>query len=340
MLRQSNSAWRNILPGLIISIICLAALFYLIDLDRFTAALRLADYRYIALLFAITLLWLFVRTFVWRTLLSEQASFKQVFLTLNEGYLINNLLPFRLGEIGRAFLLSKKAGLDFWQIFSTIIIERLLDVGFAAGVLFISLSAVVQSGFANQTALAAAVIFLIGLAGLYLAARNQERALAIIDTIRTRIPIAAKLIKPKPLAHFFSGLQILTDAGRFLRVIAWMAVNWGVALVQFYVLLKAFFAAPGLLWAAFTLGVMALGIAAPSSPGAIGVMEISIVGALSVFNQDPSIALAAALTAHLSNYLVTGLVGAFALAQDGHSLTSLYQDARRISNEDPTPADK
>jgi hypothetical protein len=104
------------------------------------------------------------------------------------------------------------------------------------------------------------------------------------------------------------------------------------------VLLLAFFSDARLLWGAFTLGVMALGIAAPSSPGAIGVMEISIVAALSAFGLDPSTSLAAALTAHLSNYLTTGLIGSYALAKDGLSLSGLFKDVSQITpsaNENP-----
>jgi uncharacterized membrane protein YbhN (UPF0104 family) len=94
--------WRKILPGIAVSLLALAVIFYWVDFQRLGQALQLADYGYIALLFLISLVWIGVRGLVWRALLQEQASYSQVFLTLNEGYLLNNLLPFRLGEVGRA----------------------------------------------------------------------------------------------------------------------------------------------------------------------------------------------------------------------------------------------
>ncbi|HSB00032.1 MAG TPA: lysylphosphatidylglycerol synthase domain-containing protein, partial [Anaerolineales bacterium] len=94
-------------------------------------------------------------------------------------------------------------------------------------------------------------------------------------------------------------------------------------------LLAAFFPGAKLVWAAFSLGVAALGIAAPSSPGALGVMELAIVGALSLFGLNASTALAFAITAHLMQYLTTGVLGAYFLAKDGESLTGLY---RRIKD--------
>ena len=56
-----------------------------------------------------TILWLVARGFLWRILLQEKASYSQVFFTLAEGYFLNNFLPFRLGEIARAFLRGSEA---------------------------------------------------------------------------------------------------------------------------------------------------------------------------------------------------------------------------------------
>ncbi|MEN6299709.1 MAG: lysylphosphatidylglycerol synthase transmembrane domain-containing protein, partial [Anaerolineaceae bacterium] len=103
--------WKGMLPGLVISLICLVIVFYMVDIRKLINALRLANYSLVGLSLAATLLWLSVRGIVWRIILQEKASFRQVFLTLNEGYLLNNLLPFRLGELGRAFLLGRKANL-------------------------------------------------------------------------------------------------------------------------------------------------------------------------------------------------------------------------------------
>jgi uncharacterized membrane protein YbhN (UPF0104 family) len=102
--------------------------------------------------------------------------------------------------------------------------------------------------------------------------------------------------------------------------------------------MRAFFPEARLVWATLTLGVMAMGIAIPSSPGAVGVLEIAIMGALSVFGVDPSTALAAALTAHLTNYLVTGLIGAYAFLKDGLSLAGVFRDVRNISPSSPDEA--
>jgi uncharacterized protein (TIRG00374 family) len=327
--------WRKLLPGLLISALAVAAILYFVDLKRLLSALQQADYRYIALFFGISVSWLAVRGLVWRTLLQEQASFSQVFLTLNEGYLLNNILPFRLGELGRAFLLSKKADLGFLQVFSTILIERALDVAVASGLLFATLPFVMKANLAWQAAVMMGSLVIIGLVILYMLARNQSWALRRYNRLAGRFPKLQRLIGQQQFAAFFTGLSSLTDGRRFLKVILLMLLNWGIALIQFFILLRGYLPTAQLLWAAFTLAVMALGVAAPSSPGAVGVLEASVIGALSVFGLDPSVTLAVALTAHLSNYLTTGLIGAYALARDGQSLAGLYRDVRQISATTP-----
>jgi uncharacterized membrane protein YbhN (UPF0104 family) len=83
----------------------------------------------------------------------------------------------------------------------------------------------------------------------------------------------------------------------------------------------------------FALGVGALGIAAPSSPGAIGVFEASILVALLAFGLDASSATAFALSVHFSAYLITGLIGGYGLYKDGESLSSLYTRLGKMKSE-------
>jgi len=327
--------WRKILPGIAVSLLALTVIFYWVDLQRLMQALQLADYGFIALLFLISLIWIGVRGLVWRALLQEQASYSQVFLTLNEGYLLNNLLPFRLGEVGRAFLLGRKANLGFLQVASTVLIERAMDVAFAAGLLLTTLPFVVGGGLAKEVAIGAGALVLVGLLGLHLLARNQAWAFRQFEALSMRWPLLRKLIGAQQLEAFFAGLVALVDARRFLKVLFLMTLNWAIAIGQFYVLLRAFFPQTRLLWAPFTVSVMALGIAAPSSPGAVGVLELAIMGALSAFRLDASTSLAAALTAHLTNYLITGVIGAFALLKDGFTLSGVFRAVRQISPPKP-----
>ena len=122
---QNKFSFKQMLPGLVISVGALAILLYLVDIEAVKDAIKLADYRYIPLTILIFFGTVTTRSIAWRIILQEKISLKKAFFTENEGYLLNNVLPFRLGEIGRAFLLGQTTPLSFWEVLSTIMVERI-----------------------------------------------------------------------------------------------------------------------------------------------------------------------------------------------------------------------
>ncbi len=330
-----KSNWLRILPGLIISLAALALVFSLIDLRKFAQAIEQADMRFLLLGYLSEIIWLLVRGFVWRTLLQNKASYRDAFITINEGYLLNNLLPFRLGEIGRAFLIGRKARIDFWQVVPSILVERAMDLAIAVGLFLCTLPFVIGISWARQAALGVGLLVLVGFCSLYLLARNRERVLGWIERLGERWSLLKKLTGKRVIA-FFDGLGIITDGQLFLRAVGWEGLNWLVSILQYYLFLRAFFAAPSFLWVIFALGVGALGIAAPSSPGAIGVFEAVLVGALVAFGLEASPATAFALSVHFTSYTATALIGGYGLYKEGESLSGLYARLGRMKSEGDT----
>ena len=298
-------------------------------MGKFLEAIRQADYRYIILAVFITIFWLILRAIIWRTLLREQATFSQVFLTINEGYVLNNLLPFRLGEIGRTFILSRKANIGFWEVFSTILIERILDLAIAVGLLLITIPFIVGADWAQEAAIMVGLLVFVSFFILYLLAIYRERVILLYSSLSERIPILQKFGKER-VSAFFDGLTVLTDIRRTIQVIILMLVNWGIGVLQYTLLLSAFYPGASVLMGMFTLGVAALGVAAPSSPAAVGVFELSIVGALSLFKVDPSTALAYAITVHVVQIVVTGVFGLFGFVRDGESILAVYRKSQEL----------
>jgi glycosyltransferase 2 family protein len=265
---------------------------------------------------------------VWRAILHGRASYKDVFMTLNEGYLLNNFLPFRLGEIGRAFLLARKSRLGFMEVLSTVIIERILDLVFAAAILLSAVPFVVGAAGAGKIAIMIGSLMVVGLVILYFLARNQTWGLGLYARLSSRWPTLQRK-GGEFLVSLFSGLSILTDGWLFLRVLLWMFLNWVLGIFQFYILILAFFPQANLLWSLFGLGAVAFGNAIPSLPGAIGTFEGTFGGAITILSGDQSIALAAALTAHLVSYITTGIIGLYALSSEGETLASIYRQLRK-----------
>jgi uncharacterized protein (TIRG00374 family) len=313
-------------------VVAIAVVISLLDFKKFWQALRQADLWFLLAGSCAALLWLVIRGFVWRTLLQNKASYRDCFLTVNEGYLLNNILPFRLGEIARAFLMSRKAQLDFWQVIPSILIERALDLAIAAGLFLCTLPFAIGVSWAEQAALVIGIMVIVVLGVIYFLARNREHALAWVDRMSEHYPLVKKLAGRRVIA-FFDGLAILTDGRLFLKALGWEGLNWLVGILQYYLFLRAFFPHPSLLWVVFAVGVGALGIALPSSPGALGVYEAALVGALAIFGLEVSATIAFALSMHIISYLLTGLIGGYGLYKDGESLYSMYNRLGKLKSE-------
>jgi len=321
--------WRRLLPGLLVSIAALGIVLYLAKPGRMIDALRMADYRLVVGGGLITLVWLLVRGMAWRALLQDKVSLRQTFFALNEGYLLNNFLPLRLGEVGRAYLLGQKSGLGFWRVLSSILLERGLDVLLTVAMLLGALPFVTGMTSARGAALGVGGVVLAAMVALFIVARYPDKFLRLYERLTSRVGFLSRLGK-QVLPNFFSGLQVLTEPKRFLQAGGWFILNLAVAIAQYYVLMLAFFPHARPLWAIFCLAVAALGLALPSSPGGIGVFEGAVMGALAVFKLDPGNALAYAFTLHFWNYAITGLLGSYALARDGESILHLYDRVRRV----------
>ena len=323
--------FKRWLPGALISIALFAAILFFVDFGTMLDSIRAADYRLLAIAVVLSFIWLIVRAKVWQTLLRDKPPYKDVLFTAGEGYLLNNFLPFRLGEIGRAFLLSRKSGMQFGEILPTIFIERTVDLAFSAAIFLAALPFVVGTAGSERIGIIVGVIVLIGLVMMYVLARNNQWALDLFHKLSARWPAVQKF-GGSFLESFFAGLGVLTNGWLFLRFLFWMTLDWAIALVAYYLMILAYFPQAEWIWGLFILGAAAFGGAVPSLPGAVGTFEGAVAGALTLLTNDQSTALAVALTARFYNYLNSGVIGGIGLLREGQTLSGVYRQLINFRN--------
>ena len=329
--------WKRWLPGAIISIVIIAAILSVVDLRAMVDAIRGANYFYLALSIFLGFFFIVIRAQVWRTLLRDKPSYRDTFWTVGEGYLLNAFLPFRLGEVGRAFFLSRKTGMQFMEVLPTIVIERAMDLGYTA-VIFLSVipfifSSGTQGNEAQRIGVIVGVFVLVGFIMLYILARSNQWALDIFHKLSTRWP-ALQRFGGSFLEAFFAGLSVLTDGWLFVRFLFWMTLNWALAIVSYYFIMRAFFPETQVMWAMFGLGAAAFGGAIPSLPGAIGTQEGAIGAALILLTHDQSTSFAVAITVRLYNYINSGVIGGIGLAREGETLSGVYKQLMNLRNKE------
>lgn len=309
-----------------ITLLCLSLAFYRVDLAELSGALLTANYVLVAPAAVCTLAGYLARSARWQIILPPGAAARPfaLFGVLMIGFAANNLLPARLGEFARAYLLGRRTGAPTSAILASVFLERLFD-GLALVAVMASLSLFVElPGWGREVQIVAGGLF-VGAAlavGLLLARADLvERLLG---------PIVAPL--PGPVAgwvagafgSFLVGLTAVRSPGVLLRTGGFSLVVWGLEWTSYYILSSAL--PTGLPDAqraaacAFLLVVVNLGIMLPSSPGYVGTFQFFAVAAMTTFGVAREVALAFAIVAHVSQYVLVTSVGALFFASEQVSL--------------------
>jgi uncharacterized protein (TIRG00374 family) len=313
------------LPGILISLIVLALLLFWVDWQELLQAFSQVDLRFLALHGLLYMLSVAARAMAARALLENRPTFRDSFLIMMQGYLLNNVLPFRLGELGRAYLLGRKTGLGTFFTIPAIMIERAYDLAFAGLIVIGTLPFVFSEvDWARPAALTALGLVSLGLLSLHLVARFRVPLRGWVDKTAGRVKFIERYILPR-IDSFLDGLAVLTSLKSFAVSLGWMTLTWLLALANQYALLLGFLPDALPLYSSFALGISSFGGAIPSAPSALGVYHGAVVVALGVVGISSGIALAFATTHHIMHFIYSGLFGMYAFSQEGESLIGMYE---------------
>ncbi len=282
------------------------------------------------------LIGLLLRVWSWHLILKRQFPFRRVFFVMNAGYLLNNVLPFRMGELGRAFLLGtgQNGSPGKLEVLSSVFVERIYDI-FLACVFFLSCLPWVVNG--GSAAVLAFIMLVLVLLAFLLVVIASKRQVSILDWMDRRKDNKWLIwIKPK-LISLLNGFSVLTNGRLFLASFSIMAFSWVLSMVQ-QTPLRMTLMPNGEWWCViFVVASGAFGGALPSAPASLGVYEAAVVGAFSLLNVDQSKALAYALIVHAIQFSFSSIFGLIGLLLEGKSITEIYRNVKRAKVQETIP---
>ena len=330
--RSSLSLWI----GLGISAVSIIILLQLIDVREAAHEISTADYRLVLLGGLAQLLFLILRTFRWRFMLNKHPTWTQVFHIQNIGYMLTMLLPFRLGDLIRAFLIGKVKPLNFMQGASSMVLERLFDLLIIIIMFPFAIRGIEE--LPNSVRLAANVAgaaAVIGVGVLIFMANMPDLVRNIARWILDRIPFMKTDIWLERFDGILAGLDSLTSFKNTLYLLVMSVIIWVPIVYSYWITMVAVGIPATLSIAMFTVCIAAFGVAVPSSPGQIGVFEAAVSLALiTVIGQEiSSTAASFGIIYHAVQYLVLMIVGAIGLVAQGESFGSLVRASRTVTSE-------
>jgi len=140
------------------------------------------------------------------------------------------------------------------------------------------------------------------------------------------------------LESFMSGLGALRSPVRFAKVLGWAIVMWLVNGLSFWIGFLAVGIEAPYTAALFLMGVIAISVAIPSSPGFFGVFEAAALAGLTLYNVKSDLAVSWALGFHLLAFLPITLIGLFYFARLGMKFGELGQQAAGGTTKAGAPA--
>lgn len=221
----------------------------------------------------------FCRSVRWKNLLAPlgvQLPMGRLLAISSVGFMAILALPARLGEFVRPALIRKRGEISASAALGTIAVERVIDGLFISLVVFfafLTMHGPHSPDWMMPTAFAALGIFSLALVFLLLSLRWPEwtvNTAVSLTLARYYAPRLADLLREK-LASMLRGFIVLADRRNLLVFVAWTAVYWTANGLSVWLLAKGFASIDLPVIGAFAIvGLVAVGIMLPNSPGLVG----------------------------------------------------------------------
>jgi uncharacterized protein (TIRG00374 family) len=272
----------------------------------------------------------FPRGVRWRLMLSavKKVSFFDSTRIVVLGYAANNLLPFRLGEVVRAYVMGNKNNISRITCIGSIGAERVIDGIVIVSLLGISMISLTVSGdqaeVLKKIFLTCGAVFLSAICLLVLVLINAEKILKRGENIfgNTGVAILEKLIHS---LSFFRTRKILINI-LILSIFIWLIEGAMFVLILWDMGFKN-----PLTTGYFCLGIINLGILLPSAPGYVGVYQAAAVFAFLAIGYGESAGLSYGLLVHIAQYVPITIIGIIIFIHFGYRANEFYKTVTRTS---------
>ncbi len=327
--------FRNHKIKLVIGILIGAFFLYLagrrVNFAQMLQVFETANHLYILATFPILFFSHLLRALRWRYLLDpiKRLDTGSLFSSLIIGYMANVLMPAHLGEILRAYVLSKKRSIAASSAFATIVVERILDVFTLLVLMVLTIlvhpfpSWLKNSGYIMLGGTLGLLIFLI------LLKKFSSQMRTLLGLFSSRFSGRFQRRIEDVLGKFVSGIVPLKSRSDYAVVGVLSVLIWVCYGFIFYFCLYAFDLVRiyHLPWSTslVLLVVTTIAVVIPSSPGYVGTFHYLCQISLALFGVPAGQGLSFAVVVHAINFLPVLVVGLVLSYSEGVTLSKISE---------------
>jgi glycosyltransferase 2 family protein len=314
----------KVAAGILVSVGLFAFLLWSVDLRELASQLGRTHLGWVLLSTALGPVGLWVRARRWRYLFPPGPEPPGLLPAVMIGYMANNVLPLRAGEVIRVYVVARRWPRGFWAALGTLVVERVLDsivLVLILGILVLLIPVPPVFRWAAATLLAIDVAAVTVLGWLTVAPHAGPR-------------LARRFLRPWPgagdrvaaiLERFVYGLDGIRTPAHRAPLMAWTVLVWLVPALIAWVCFRAMDLDLPILAAWTVLAFVGLGISVPSAPGYVGVFHYAAVLALTVFDVARPAAVGYAIVFHATQIISITVVGWLFLLREHLSLSEVRQ---------------
>src|SRR6266513_860856 len=338
---SQHNRWRGAwLIGLVISVALLLWVLYKSHADRVWEYAKHANGWLLLLTIVVATVTFPVRAIRWRLILRDADGRPFPWMPLwhapTIGFMANNLLPARAGEVARAYVASRQLPVRFTTALGSIAVERVFDALVMLGLMAVAIAApsfptqaLVGGRSVSAIAASTAVLFGVVLVIALLIANRPAPWLVLVDRVARRLlPVRAADRLVRAADGVVEGLAVLKSPARFAGVVFWSLVQWIINAAAFAICFRAFGLAVPPEAALLLQGIIGFGVAIPSTPSFLGVFEAATLVTLQLYGVDSNLAVSYALTYHVTTFLPITLLGLWSLSRLHIRLRELSRAAK------------
>ena len=318
--------------GLAVSAALLIYLFHDVDFREMGRRLASTRWGFLAASVALYLAGIWSRARRWHYLYPPDARPTHLLRAAVIGYMGNNLLPLRAGEVLRTYVMARH-GQRMWTTVGTIVVERVLD-GLAVGCILAYLLVAValpRELWWGSVIFVAVDLALIAVLAVMVEAPELCRRIAL--GVAQRIAPSLRRRISDALETFNEGLRGARAPAHLVPMLAWSVVGWVLWALSAWMGLHATHLDLPLAASWAVLGFVGLGVSLPSSPGFAGIVQAATVLALALFSVPRQEALGFSLLLHAAQFVPVTLWGLALIVAEQVRLS----DVARAGSGRPAP---
>lgn len=323
---------KQLALGILVGVVFIYASIYGVSFDRVVAGLRNADYIFLVptvfLLFAITVL----RSIRLRTVLYPLKKIPQerIYSINCVGYMAVVLVPIRIGELFRSYLLSDKTDIPLSSVLAAVFIERLLDLIVLTAIVFFAVFNsefpiwVVRSGYVFLA------VFVVLLFLMYVFYYRTDSSMKIILSLLNFLPQRVRVRIERLTRTFIEGLAVISSPKKFglsfiLSILIWVGAGLTIYSLFFFYGFKL-----SIVNALVVMVITIIGVSLPAVPASLGNFQLGCIVALSIFGVSKSDALSFSIVYYVLSMGVLMSLGLIFLPSMRLSWKEIKQDMDKI----------